>query len=258
MNRQILGIIAAFSLIATGVAKAQLSGKDSLLCGGVVLNMQNEGVEIAAHGESVYVLTAKKGTVTMQRMVVSVRGLTPNNPYHLFAQLSGGGDPVNVVDFTADLSGNAVFVYNTNSAGKPPINPLPDQLNPASRIHQLAVVSLTTNVLVQTNVILLADFDTSTDFNLQTKRTVSTNGVVLNLLAKATVLKAQIKLKATGLARQTNYLLVVDGEPQATLTSSASGKLSFVSTPPPLKVWTADSIALWDTSSNIVAGITLR
>jgi hypothetical protein len=258
MKRQILGIIAAFSFIVTSFAQVQLSGKDSLLCGGVVLNMQNLGVEVAANGEAVYVLTAKKAIITNQRMVVVARGLTHNAPYHVFAQVTGEADPVSVADFTSDANGTGVVLFNTNSAGKPPINPLPDPVNPLSRIHQLAVVSLTTNGVITTNVILLADFDTSNDFNLVTKRTVSSNGVVLNLMAKATVPKALVKLKATGLARQTDYLLVVNDVPQTTVTSNASGKLSFSAKPPPLQVWTADSIALWDMSSNVVAGITLR
>jgi hypothetical protein len=256
MKSQILGIIAAFTFIASGVAQAQLAGNDSLLCGGVVQNMQNLGVIPVATGEAVYVVMGKKGAITEERMVIIVRGATPNNPYHVFAQLSGGGDPVNAVDFTTDSSGNTTLVYHP--VGKPPVTSVPAQFNPATRIHQLTVVDLTTNVLIQTNVILRANFDTSTDFNLATKRKVNTNGVVLNLIAKANVLKALLKLTASGLAPHTDYLVVLDGQPQTSVTSGGTGKLKFSSTPPPLKVWSADSIALWDSSSNVVAQITLR
>lgn len=256
MKNQILGAIAAITFIASGVAQAQLAGKDSLLCGGVVNSMQNLGVEPTATGQAVYVLMAKKAVITEERMVIVIHGLTPNSPYHVFAQLSGGGGPVDAIDFTSDGVGSTVFVYHP--VGKPPLSPLPDPLNPATRIHQLTVVSLTTNVSIQTNLILRANFDTSNDFNLVTKRSVSTNSVVLNLTAKATVIKGLYKLTASGLAPQMDYLVVLNGQPQTTLTSSGTGKLKFSATPPPLQLWSADSVALWDPSSNVVAQITLR
>lgn len=259
-NIQLIMTVVGVSALANFGAFAQASSKDSLSFS-VTEAMTNEGVESNATG-SVTAAFKEKGAESDQHLTISANGLTPGATYHLFAQLLGGGaDPVDAGEFVADGNGALFLQFKTNSAGKGkgPGDALPPVLDPISHIQQMGIGTLTTNVVVvDTNFVLTVDFATPDKFVLSVTRDLSSGGVTADASAKATDKKASFQLKASGLAASTDYLFVINDVPVGTVTTDSKGKLKEKDSPPPLDVWQANSIALWDTSSNVVAGASLR
>jgi hypothetical protein len=90
------------------------------------------------------------------------------------------------------------------------------------------------------------------------KRDISTNGVNADLQIKASDKhNPEFKLHVSGLAATTDYLFVVNSDVLQTKTSDQHGHLNIDKLQTSLPILQVNSVALWDTSSNVVVSTTL-
>lgn len=215
--------------------------------------MSNDGVETNGSG-TVRARQNKQGNANNQTLDVVASGLTASTPYSLFAITSDNTNLTDVANVTTDANGKIALHFRSlgnghggghNSAA------LPAGLNPVSHILELDLVD------TNSQAVLTADLTAPTSIQYLIKRDISTNGVSASLRIKANSTAAQFSLGASGLVASTDYLLVFNGTPVQTNTSDTNGKLTITSAPTPVNILSLQSVALWDTSSNVVASTTL-
>jgi hypothetical protein len=200
----------------------------------------------------------QQGAADIQRLEIFVSGLETNTSYALAALSGADTNFTSVARFDTDARGHAVLRYRRQDTG-PRGNPaghhglghgrslLPDVLNPVSHIRELAIVDRSTQA------VLTADLTLPDRFQYLIKRDLSTNGVTAFLRIKAGAKRAQFHLRAGGLTPTADYWLVVNGGTVQTNTSDARGRMEISSLmQPPTDILMVRSLALWDTSTNIV------
>lgn len=223
-------------------------------------SFQNTGVETNASG-SVQADQNTQGNANNQKLDISVAGLTASTTYGLYAVIDGSSTPTFVDVLTTDAKGHSTIQYqsaanghgngNGNGHGKGKAS-LPDALNPISSIHELDIVDTNT-----TTTVLTADFSSTNKFQYLVKRAGSTNGVSAELRLKDVNGQAQFNVMATGLAGTTGYLLAVNGAVVQTGTSDTRGRLNISAQESGLGILDINSVALWDSASNVVISTTL-
>jgi hypothetical protein len=105
--------------------------------------------------------------------------------------------------------------------------------------------------------VLSADLTMPNQLQYLIKRDLSSGSVSAGLRIKATTSQTQFRLNASGLAATNDYYLVVNGGIVQTNTSDANGNLNVTSLASTLPILQVNSLALWDTSSNVVVNTTL-
>lgn len=219
-------------------------------------DMSDTGIEPSASG-SVKVMQVTQGNANNQKLDIAVSGLSSNTVYSLAAALGGDTNVVAIANtsFTTDANGNAAIHYrklgNGHGGGRNS-SALPLDLTPVSNIRELDVVNGTNAV------VLSADFTSPSQLQFLVKRWLSnSNGVSGTLRIQATANQAQFQLMATGLAPTNTYQLVLNSTPIQSGTADSQGKINISSVQTSLDVLDVSSVALWDTSSNVVLSTTL-
>jgi hypothetical protein len=129
---------------------------------------------------------------------------------------------------------------------------LPAALNPLSTVHALSI----NNSSNQT--VLSADLTSPNKLQYLVKSDLSTDTVDATLRIKATASETQFRLTASGLMPASDYLLALNGTVVQTNTSDAKGSLAIKSLlENPVEILDVTSVALWDSSSNVVLSTTL-
>lgn len=242
------------SALATALTLQAAPGGTDILHFQDRATMTNEGVETNASG-SVNASQNQQGGANNQMLAISVKGLTTNTTYSLFAGVVGATNLTSVTNFTTDANGNASLQYsskgNSHGQGKGNKNSLPAALNPLSSIQELDVFNSSTQA------VLSADLTMPDKLQYLIKRDISSGAVSAALRIKATTTQTQFRLTASGLAATNDYYLVVNGGIVQTNSSDANGKLNITSLNSTLPILQVNSLDLWDTSSNVVVGTTL-
>jgi hypothetical protein len=193
----------------------------------------------------------KQGKANNQRLDVKVSGLSTNTDYFLYAILDQDtNDFVQVASFTTDASGGKVVRYQQNGNGKGPGKgklALPAELNPLSDVREIAVFNSSAEKVLE------ADLTSPDQLQYLIKRDISTNGVKADLRIKATTSQTQFRLIASGLNATNSYLLALNEEVVQENVTDENGKLVITSLPTnTVDVLDIRSVALWDSSSNVV------
>ena len=247
--------------------------QESLLNDGVLTNAS--GLVQAQHNQ--------QGHSDHQRLTLLVSGLETNTTYSLYGLVGDDTNLTWVVDFTSDDVGRASLRYGDfslgggmglskakggneggqgqnngnghgqgmgNGQGGHPgknLDPLPTQLSPVNQIRELDVVDASTQAVVT------ADFTMPDVLRYLVKRDLSTNSVDAMLRIHATSRWTQFRLIVNGLNAQQDYWLAVNGSVTQTNATDADGRLWITSLPEGVtNILEVQSLALWDTASNVV------
>jgi len=215
----------------------------------VIEAMTNNGVEPGAGG-LVAASQKKQGNADNQTLDIVVTGLGTNTTYELMAVIDTDTNLTDIISFTTDAGGNAALEYRNSGKGKgggKNSSALPSALNPVSLIREVDIVN--SNL----QAVLTADLTTPDKLQYQIKQDLSNGGNKATLQIEANSDRAHFKLSSTGLAVNTDYLLVFNGSVVQTNNSGSKGKLSIntlTGTPP--AILDLRTVELWDTTSNVV------
>jgi hypothetical protein len=215
----------------------------------------NAGVEPSATGKA----TARQneqGNANNQKLDIAFSGLSTNATYELLAGISGNTNFTDISAFTTDIRGKASLHYRSLGNGHGGglghgVSALPAALNPLSQVQDFTVFNSSTQA------VLTLDLTTPNQLTYLVKRKLSNGGVNGLLRLKASTTQTQFRLTATGLLATNNYLLAFNGGVVQTNTADAGGKLVITSAPTPTNILDLSSVALWDSSSNVVLSTTL-
>jgi hypothetical protein len=243
-----VSVTLALTLLLASSSRATAGGTDILHLTSVTV-MTNNNVEPNADGV-VAVSQKEQGHANNQTLAIAVRSLTASNTYELVAIFDNDTNVVDVGPFTTDARGKADFKFTSlgrGHGGGKHSTALPDGLNPVSLVREVDIVD--TNM----QVILSADLSSPNKLQYLVKRNISTNDVKASLFTQASQKKTHFRLQATGLATNADYQLVLNDEVVQTNTANTKGRLdihSLTDTPP--YILDVRSVALWDSSSNVV------
>lgn len=223
--------------------------REAMLNDGVLTNAS--GVVQAEHNQ--------QGHSDHQQLTVSLSGLETNSTYSLYGRMGEDTNLTWVADFATDHAGRAFLGYGNFGKGHGmglakghggpgnSLSPIPTELDPVNQIRELDVLN------GSTQAVLTADFTMPDVLRYLVKRDLSTNGVDASLRIHATTSFVQFRLIADGLNPQQEYWLVVNGGMVETNTADSGGGLAFSSLPAGVtNILDVQSLALWDTSSNVV------
>jgi hypothetical protein len=234
----------------------------------VQVQMDNGGIVTNASG-SARIDWHQQGNANHQALQVSLHGLDAEASYDLEAQLNDDTNLTSVVSFTTDAEGNASIKledkgHNNNGHGhghghayghnKPGHmkDTLPAALEPVGHIHQLFVLDNT-----GTNVVLSADFTTASSFQYLVKRNISSDTVNAELWIIANPGKAQVRLRASGLAAG-DYTLMLNDTAAQTQTADDHGRVSIrTELANPADILSVSSVSLIDAGTNVVVSTSL-
>jgi hypothetical protein len=239
--------------VATPVLAAPHGHGTDILHFSIREDFQNQGVEPNASGH-VQASQNQQGHANNQTLDITAKGLMSGTNYALFALLGSDTSLTSITNFITDANGNVTIHYRSvghgHGGGKDKI-PLPDALNPVSNIRELDIAD------AGGTVVLAADFTAPDKLHLLVKRNLSANGVSAELMIKASSTNhAQLSVMASGLTQSSDYSLALDGAPVQTGTSDRKGKLH-ITTRQDINILSVSSVALWDSSSNVVVSTTL-
>lgn len=213
----------------------------------------NAGVDTSATGTAT-LSSSINGNTDKESISVSLKGLSTNSPYSLFATTSLGSN-LDVVDFTAGKNGSAKLSVKNTGTKKNPAT-LPGGLE-VFNITELDVVNESdTNGAV---TVLTADTTAPQSFTFSDRLTATgTNGETGTLAITAATKKgAKLSLTASGLNASTDYLIALNGTATTnSFTSDSNGNLK-VSTPITANVLDLTEVDLTDTSANIIIAFPL-
>ena len=221
--------------------------------------MSATGIEPSAAGK-VMATQNEQGKANNQKLNLTFSGLAANTTYELLAGINGNTNFTDVTPFTTDVDGNAALNYrslgNGNGHGHGGglghgVGPLPSALNPLSQVQDFTVFNSSTQA------VLSVDLTTPDQLSYLIKRKLSNGDVNGSLRLKATTTQTQFRLTALGLQATNDYLLAFNGGVVQTNTADADGKLVITSAPTPTNILDLSSVALWDSSSNVVLSTTL-
>lgn len=223
----------------------------------VRVGMSNEGVVTNATGK-VEADQNQQGHANNQRLILTLNHLEASTSYELLATLGDDTNATTVGSFATDDKGRATLNYRKTGSGHGGglghgKQALPDALNPVSNIREIAVA--------ETNggpIVLSADLTAPDKLQYLIKRDLSTNNIDAVLRIKATTSQTQFQLTALGLAASADYLLALNGTLVQTNSSDMKGRLTISSLlQNPAEILDLHSVALWDSSSNVVVQTTL-
>ena len=239
--------LAVATLVADPLGIPQKRGTD-ILHYFLRKNLSNEGVVTDA-ARSVYARQNKQGHANNQNLDITVKGLDINTSYQLLALLNDDTSLTKVGEFTTDAKGRAKLRYRQLGNGK---TTLPDLLDPVSLVRAVGIYN------TSTQAVLTADLTSPDKLQYLIKRNLSTNAVASSLWIKSNLRQTQFKLLTAGLTPATDYWLVLNGGIAETYTADSKGRL-FIDSPLaiPSEILDLRSVALWDTSSNVVVSTTL-
>jgi hypothetical protein len=218
----------------------------------VTKSMSNDGVESNAIG-SVKAHQNEQGHADNQQLNIAVSGLTASTTYELLA--NADTNLADGVSFTTDSNGSASLQYRSMGNGKGHghgagighgKSQLPQAFNPVSSVSQIDVMNSSTQA------VLTADMTMPESLQYLIKRNLSTSTVDASLRIHATTSQTQFNLSASGLTATNNYLLVLNGAVAQTYAADTNGDLQITSLPYSGGILTLNSLALWDSSSNVV------
>jgi hypothetical protein len=163
----------------------------------------------------VKLMLRQQGAADIQRFELDVSGLEPDATYHLFALLRGQMALIEVLTFDTDENGDA--------SEKRMKGQVPQQMDPLVDVLALEV----RDDMDQT--VLDVDLGAPDFLQYLVKRKLENDGVDVDaagaLFLKSNGDKTQFRLKASGLAPNADYALVIDGIALATLTTDEDGTL---------------------------------
>lgn len=241
-------VTLALATFLTVSDRANAGGTDILHLSEVAF-MTNSNIEPNADGVVMFSQKAQ-GKSNNQKLSVALKGLIADNTYELVAIYDTDTNVVDVGPFTTDAKGKAVLYFTSlgkGHGGGKHSSPLPGSLDPLSLVRELDIVD--TNM----QVVLTADLVSPSKLQYLVKRNLSAQGIKASLLIHDNGKKTQFRLFSTGLDANTDYLLVLNDEVVQTNQSDSKGKLKIRNlndTPP--NILDVRSVALWDTSSNVV------
>jgi hypothetical protein len=245
--------LATVTLIATPAATIHSRGTD-ILHYFLRKAMTNEGRVVNATAQ-IEARQNKQGNANNQHLNITVQNLEPETTYTLLALLNNDTNLTPIAEFSSNAKGRALLRYrqlgNGNGLGQGK-TPLPAALNPVSLVRALAIFNSSTQA------VLSADLTLPDKLQYLVKRDLSTATVGASLRIKATASKTQFKLLASGLNAATSYFLVLNGGIAQENSTDAKGRLVIDSLMAnPGDILDLRSVALWDSSSNIVLSTTL-
>jgi hypothetical protein len=228
--------------------------------------MENDGIVTNASGKA-RIDWHQQGNANHQALQVSVKGLDADTDYQLAALLNDDTNLTSVLTFTTDADGKAcinledkghsnnghghghAYGHNKHGHGKAP---LPAELEPVGKIHELEVLDSS-----GTNVVLTADFTTATCFQYLVKRNISSDTVNAELRIIANPGKAQVRLSASGLAGG-DYTLLLNDTAAQTQTADDHGRVNIrTELTNPADILSVNSVSLIDAGTNVVVSTTL-
>lgn len=220
-------------------------------------SMTNEGVVANATGR----VDAKQNTqghADNQNLDITVQNLSNSAPYQLLALVDDDTNYTQIGEFTTDAKGRATVSYRKVGSSHGHSNlghgrlALPAAVDPVSHLREVAV-AVDTNTLV-----LRADLTSPDSLQYLIKRDISSNSVAALLRIHSNGNRTQFQLQAFGLDATNDYWLVLNGGVVQTNTSDSKGRLNIKSAlQVPTEILDLRSVALWDTSSNVVVSTTL-
>ena len=217
-------------------------------------NLSNQGVISNATG-FVSLTENQQGNSHHQELDLFVKHLDTSSTYQLLAQVNDDTNLTSVGTFDTDDNGNAALHYRDfghgNGMGHGRLA-LPAALNPLSTVHGLSIND------GSNQPVLIADLTSPNKLQYLIKRDLSTDTVDATLRIKAMTSQTQFRLNASGLMPTNDYLLVLNGSVVQTETSDSKGSLAIKSlVANPVEILDLTSVALWDSSSNVVLSTTL-
>jgi hypothetical protein len=201
----------------------------------------NNGVEPGASG-AVQATEAMQRAVDKEALTITIKGLTPGDPYNVVITTISNSTPFLVDSFNADSKGNAKVPFN--NSGKKKTIPFIDGVLPLTGLVELDIVN-TNDVAV-----LSANRDEVSKLNYMVKKPMDDtagNGESGTVTLSASTKKAKVSLTAAGLTASTDYVIVVDGNVVSTNTATAKGVLKVNAAPSPIDVLSASNISVQDT-----------
>jgi hypothetical protein len=240
--------VAAVATLATAAEQGH-HGTDILHLS-TQTGMTNHGVLTSASG-TVDASSKTQGNADHQSLDIFARGLDKSTTYTVFALIGDETSPTQVTDFTSDSKGRGV-VRLRNFGNGHQIVPLPTALDPVYDVHSVSIYNSSTQA------VLTADLSNPDRLQYLVKRDLSTSNVTAVLHLESNTHHSQFKLSASGLSRTNDYLLVFNGGIVQTNSTDAHGRLH-ISSPMqvPTDILNLQSVALWDSTSNVVLSTTL-
>jgi hypothetical protein len=216
--------------------------------------MHNEGVVNGASAK-ISARQYKQGHANNQNLDIAVKDLESSTSYELLALINDDTNFTYITDFSTDAKGRAKVSFRHLGNGKSQGHgrlPLPDELNPVSLVRAVAIFN------TSTQAVLTADLTAPDKLTYLIKRDLSTDTVWSSLRIKSNLKKTQFQLDADGLGAGDDYLLVLNGGIADTYTADSKGQLKIRAPMQiPAEILDLRSVALWDTSSNVVVTTTL-
>jgi hypothetical protein len=201
----------------------------------------NSGVEPSASG-TVQATETMQRSVDKETLAIAVKGLTPGDPYSVVVTTVSNSTPLLLDGFNADSRGNAKL--NFSNSGKRNTIGFLDGVLPLTGLVEVDIVN------TNDAAVLSASRDEVTKLNYLVKKPMDDtagNGESGTVTLSASTKKAKFSLTAAGLTASTDYVIVVDGTPVSTNTSTSKGVLKVNSSPTPSDVLGASNISLQDT-----------
>jgi hypothetical protein len=216
--------------------------------------MTNTGVVTDASG-LVRARQNEQGHANNQTLEIVAKGLDTNASYQLLAVVGDDTNLTLVTNFNSDAHGRLAVEYrdlgNGHGFGHGRL-PLPALLDPVSQVRGLTIAN------VSTQAVLTADLTVPDRLEYLVKRDLSTNAVDALLRVQANTHVTHFRLTASGLSPTTDYLLVLNGGVVQTNGTDGKGRLVIKSLlENPTDILRVRSMALWDSSSNVVLSTSL-
>ena len=252
LGKLVLTGFATLSAIILFQSQAQAKkGGTSILHIMVRATMSGTTADAGATG-SVRAKQNQQGNANNQRLEIVVANLDSNTTYALLAATTDDENLHDVTTIDTDSNGRAhvKYVKKNNGNASPGGGPLPDGLDPISKIRGLAISA------DGSNDVLTADLSNPNKLQYLVKRPLTNDahsGATATLRIKATTSVAQLRIRASGLAATSTYYLAINGEVAESLTSNAKGRLNATGFPNGSPdVLDIRSLAILDSASNSV------
>jgi hypothetical protein len=208
----------------------------------------NDGPEPTAAGTG-QISESMQGNADHESLSVSLKGLQASTTYDLNATTVSNSTPTLVDEFTTDGKGNAKLSINNTGKGKKTVA-FPDGILPLTGLTELDVVNTTT-----TDTVLTAGSDQTSKVKYMVKKPMDDtagNGESGSISLSASDKSGKASLAASGLSDSTDYVLVVNGNPVSTNTSSSKGTLKINESASPSDILSANTVELDDTTGTAI------
>ena len=203
----------------------------------------NSGVESgSASGQ---LSEAVQGNADHESLTVTAKGLLPSTTYDLNATTESNSTPTLVDEFTTDGKGNAKLNISNSGKGKKTVA-FPDGILPLTGVTELDIVDTGTSTTV-----LTAGAGQASKVKYMVKKPMDDtagNGESGTISLSASDKSGKASLAASGLRDSTDYVLVVNGNPVSTNTSSSKGTLKINESASPSDILNANTVELDDTT----------